>query len=82
MIEKEITMPDGKTYTVGFKEVGSDNNGLECHILEKGKFRTSSIYSTFRLKGLSPDYKQIAINTIFEYTEKQEQKAKLLSEKW
>lgn len=82
MIEKQLTTNDGTTYLVGFKEIGSDNAGLECHILERGKIRTKSIYCKTSIKGLAPDYKQIALNTIYSYEEERKQKEKLLSEQW
>lgn len=82
MIEKQITMNDGKTYTVGFKEVGSNKDGLECHILQKGKLFNKSIYNKLYLKGLSPDYKYLAVSTIFSYLEEVKQKENLLSENW
>ena len=63
MIKKEITMNDGKKYTVGFKEVGSSFKCIECHIL----FSYNSIYSKLHGKGLCPNYYQMALWTILDY---------------
>lgn len=81
MIEKQITF-DGKTYTVGFKEVGSERSSLECHILEKRMFFKKSIYIKLFIKGLDPNYKQLAVSTIFSYQKECEQKERLISEQW
>ena len=82
MIKKKITMSDGAIYIVGFKEIGSSNEGLECHILEKKLLRYVSVYCYSRLKGLAPDYLSIAIWTITKYREELEQKTKLMNESW
>lgn len=82
MIEKQLTMEDGTVYRIGFKEVGSDKAGLECHILKAGITGTHSIYMKFFLKGLNPDYKKLAISTIFDYTQDQHQKRQLQEEQW
>lgn len=81
MIEKQITM-DEKTYLVGFKEVGSNKEAIECHILKKVLFFNRSVYHKFYLKGISPDYKHLAHWTIGEYIDDCKQKEELLSEKW
>jgi hypothetical protein len=82
MIEKRITMNDGENYLVGFKEVGSNKDGIECHILKKVIFGKKSVYHKLYLKGISPDYKHMAQWTINEYKEELEQKEKLLAEEW
>lgn len=82
MIKKEITMNDGKKYIVGFKEIGSQKDGIECHILQKILFTHVSVFNKLYLKGLSPDYQQMALWTILDYEEETEQKENLLSAKW
>lgn len=82
MIEKKITMGDGETFIVGFKEVGSNKDGIECHIMVKGLFGNKSVYNNFFLKGLSPDYKHFADWTIYNYKRDIEEKSTLLNEDW
>lgn len=81
MIIKTIKY-DESTYIVGFKEVGSNNSLIECHILEKKLMRNVSIYCYQSLKGLSPNYKSIANWTIMKYLEELKRKEKILSEVW
>lgn len=82
MIIKKITMNDGGKYTIGFKEVGSNGELIECHVLEKKLLKHKSLYCYSRLKGLSPDYRDIAIWTIMKYREDLEQREKLLNANW
>lgn len=82
MFEKQITMNDGETYLVGFKEIGSNKDGIECHILKKGMLVNKSVYHKLYLKGLSPDYKNLAEWTIYDYKRNCEQKEELLAEDW
>lgn len=82
MFEKQITMNDGVTYLVGFKETGSNKEGIECHILEKFLLVNRSVYHKLYLKGIIPDYKHLAQWTIYEYKRDIEQKEGLLTEQW
>jgi hypothetical protein len=82
MIKKEITLNDGRKYIVGFKEVGSQNECIECHILKKIFFIHVSVYNKFYIKTLIPDYQELAIWTIFNYERKLKQHEDLLVVNW
>jgi len=82
MIKKEITMSDGKKYIVGFKNIGNESQGIECHILEKFLFVHISIYHKLRLKSMMTDYHEMAIWTIIDYERECNQEKSLLEANW
>lgn len=82
MIKKEMTLDNGEKYIVGFKEVGTQKDGIECHILEKALFYKKSVYNKLYLKGMCPDYKQMAVWTILDYKKETEQQQDLLNAVW
>ena len=83
MIIKKMTMYDGKQYTIGFKEFTSSSGSIiECHILKKWILGKISIYKQEHWKGLCPDYRQIALFTIWDYEQECEQTEKLLKAVW
>jgi hypothetical protein len=82
MIIKELTTHDDKKYIIGFKEIGSYKDGIECHILKQGLLCKISIYKKLYLKGLSPDYEQMTLSTIFDYERDCEDKEKLSFAIW
>jgi hypothetical protein len=81
MIKKEMTVDD-KLYLIGFKEVGSDKDGIECHVLEKGFIKDKSVFHKLYLKGIAPDYRQMALFTIVDYQMDCERKENLLNTSW
>jgi hypothetical protein len=82
MIKKEITMNDGKNYRIGFKEIGTYDKVIECHILKKGVFGEKSLFMKSHWKGLCPNYKQMAQWTILDYEREYKQKQGLLEGSW
>jgi hypothetical protein len=82
MIKKEITMDNGEKYLVGFKEIGSQKDGIECHVLEKGIIGHRSVYNELYLKGLMPNYYNMAVWTIIDYQNECKQKQILIEESW
>jgi hypothetical protein len=82
MIEKNFTTNEGEVFLVGFNEIGSDKDGIECHILNKGMFGNKSVYHKLYLKGIAPDYKDLADWTIYYYKRDLEQKEGLLKADW
>lgn len=86
MIKKEILLNDGTKFLVGFKEIESwsrgSTKGIECHVLKKSMFLNKTIHKRFYIKGIVPDYLQMAITTILDYKRVQEQKRELISSNW
>ena len=82
MIKKKITMSDGKKYIVGFKTIGSEGEGIECHILKKILFLHISIYKKLTLAGMMPNYHEMAMWTIIDYEKVYNQTQALLEESW
>jgi len=82
MIKKEITLKDGRKYTVGFKEVGDNFKCIECHILKRTLLFHNSVYFKLHGKGLFPNYQEIALWTILDYEKECEQRKGLLVADW
>lgn len=82
MMKKEIQLKDGRKMVVGFKEIGSSKDGLECHILQKSFFWDKSVFHKVFLKGILPNYKEMALSTIFDYECDLKKKQEFLEEKW
>ena len=74
MIKKEIIMPTGEKYTVGFRDFGSYNDGILCCILQKVLFFNVAIYRKIFLKSVINNYQNMAILTIENYKREQEEK--------
>ena len=82
MIIKNITV-DNERYLIGFENINSSHGeAIKCYILKKFLFWKNIIYSDIYIKGLNPDYKLIAIDTILDYKRKCEQQDRLLNEVW
>lgn len=82
MMKKEIQLKDGRKMVIGFKEIGSSKDGIECHILKKSFLWHKSVFHKVFLKGISPNYKEMALSTLYDYEQDLKKKQQFLEEEW